>query len=81
MCSYNINGNYSCFENFNTELDKNQNCSNWALQGECSKNPDYMLLNCPISCTKQNLDKKNNKNKKHIESNQKIISGNNKNNV
>lgn len=30
--------------------DKNVYCSYWAKQGECTKNPLYMLHQCPISC-------------------------------
>jgi len=30
--------------------DSNSNCANWASQGECDKNPDYMLDNCCQSC-------------------------------
>merc|ERR1719168_409221 len=30
--------------------DENQNCGNWAASGECESNPDYMLVNCRLSC-------------------------------
>jgi len=30
--------------------DSNQNCASWAENGECKKNPDYMLVNCCKSC-------------------------------
>ena len=30
--------------------DKNQHCKSWALNGECEKNPKYMLFNCSKSC-------------------------------
>ena len=31
--------------------DKNKNCKSWALSGECKKNPKFMVINCPKSCT------------------------------
>ena len=31
--------------------DKNKDCKAWAADGECCKNPDYMLENCPESCS------------------------------
>jgi len=30
--------------------DSNANCAGWAQQGECDKNPNYMLTNCCKSC-------------------------------
>ena len=30
--------------------DENPNCAGWAKQGECSKNPSYMLAHCRASC-------------------------------
>ncbi len=30
--------------------DSNSNCAGWARQGECSKNPGYMLTSCCASC-------------------------------
>ena len=30
--------------------DQNSQCSSWALRGECSNNPGYMLPNCAASC-------------------------------
>src|SRR6056300_321953 len=30
--------------------DKEQECGHWASLGECEKNPNYMLVNCPVSC-------------------------------
>lgn len=30
--------------------DQNENCEFWAANGECEKNPDYMLVNCVASC-------------------------------
>jgi len=30
--------------------DENQSCGNWAASGECEANPDYMLVNCRLSC-------------------------------
>lgn len=32
--------------------DQNENCSFWASIGECSKNPNYMLTSCSLSCSK-----------------------------
>jgi hypothetical protein len=37
--------------------DLNNNCGDWASKGECSKNPDYMLPNCPVSCKDKDKDK------------------------
>ncbi|KAL7444388.1 hypothetical protein ACHAXH_009988 [Discostella pseudostelligera] len=31
--------------------DQNENCADWAAQGECETNPDYMLENCAASCS------------------------------
>jgi len=31
-------------------VDKNSNCSQWASNGECKNNPNYMLQNCAKSC-------------------------------
>ena len=30
--------------------DKNFECPSWAAEGECSKNPAWMLANCALSC-------------------------------
>ena len=30
--------------------DKNKHCKSWASNGECGKNPKYMLFNCSKSC-------------------------------
>ncbi|KAL3876426.1 hypothetical protein ACJMK2_034275 [Sinanodonta woodiana] len=30
--------------------DNNEKCTRWAEDGECSKNPDYMLVKCQRSC-------------------------------
>mmetsp|Transcript_23701 Transcript_23701/g.56124 ORF Transcript_23701/g.56124 Transcript_23701/m.56124 type:complete len:473 (-) Transcript_23701:1027-2445(-) len=30
--------------------DKEEECGTWAKAGECTNNPNYMLVNCPISC-------------------------------
>ena len=32
--------------------DNNKSCSGWAANGECTKNPGYMLVNCKKSCNK-----------------------------
>ncbi|KAL3827323.1 hypothetical protein ACHAXA_005069 [Cyclostephanos tholiformis] len=31
-------------------VDKEPRCPGWAAEGECDKNPDYMLLDCAVSC-------------------------------
>jgi uncharacterized protein YjbI with pentapeptide repeats len=31
-------------------IDLNNNCVNWTIQGECQKNPSYMLERCKKSC-------------------------------
>ena len=28
-------------------------CAGWALQGECTRNPKYMMVTCPRSCKEQ----------------------------
>ncbi|XP_055891856.1 putative tyrosinase-like protein tyr-3 isoform X2 [Biomphalaria glabrata] len=33
-------------------VDKNQNCSSWAVNWECKKNPNFMDVNCRKSCGK-----------------------------
>ena len=30
--------------------DNNANCPRWANRGECTKNSNYMLVNCKKSC-------------------------------
>ena len=30
--------------------DTNEDCPQWAVQGECKNNPNYMLSGCPMSC-------------------------------
>ena len=30
--------------------DQHIECSQWAYEGECYKNPGYVLIHCPISC-------------------------------
>ncbi len=36
------------------ELFTNPNCVYWAGIGECTKNPNYMLPNCPEHCFREN---------------------------
>jgi hypothetical protein len=31
-------------------VDQNENCAEWARQGECQKNEPYMQSSCPKSC-------------------------------
>ena len=31
-------------------IDANERCSSWAAEGECKKNPGYMLTSCRLSC-------------------------------
>lgn len=31
-------------------IDYDGSCSYWAGNGECETNPDYMLVNCKVSC-------------------------------
>ena len=31
-------------------IDTDIQCAYWASQGECQKNPGYMLTSCPLSC-------------------------------
>lgn len=33
--------------------DQHENCNFWAQEGECEKNPGYMLENCAKSCSKK----------------------------
>ena len=30
--------------------DDDYECSDWAYQGECEANPDFMLTSCRLSC-------------------------------
>ena len=32
-------------------MDNNENCEFWAENGECGKNPGYMLSYCQKSCS------------------------------
>ena len=47
ICLYDLDGNLdptlSC-------IDDNNNCAEWAAEGECSSNAGYMLENCKFSC-------------------------------
>lgn len=31
-------------------VNKNSNCQGWADSGECDKNPNWMIPNCPMAC-------------------------------
>lgn len=31
-------------------VDIHESCDRWAESGECTSNPGWMLLNCPVSC-------------------------------
>jgi len=37
-------------KNNELELFTNPNCGSWANNGECDKNPVYMVPNCPNEC-------------------------------
>ena len=59
MSRYSIYGTfYSIIENFDAVWignsgvgqDKNINCRSCASTGECTKNPNYLLPNCSVSC-------------------------------
>lgn len=39
-------------------IDGDERCSGWAIQGECAKNPTYMLATCRKSCKSCADDKK-----------------------
>ena len=42
---------FSAFEDSKKCLDRHPKCKKWALlDGECKKNPDWMMHNCCISC-------------------------------
>jgi hypothetical protein len=41
--------------------DKHQRCGAWREDGECFKNADYMMKECPASCADENYPTKNNK--------------------
>ena len=42
---------FNCINSFLAScVDGNKSCPHWAQSGECSKNPDYMLVNCKKSC-------------------------------
>lgn len=34
-----------------TQVDQSEHCADWASKGECKKNPGYMEINCPVSCS------------------------------
>merc|ERR1719223_1714839 len=36
--------------------NKNDSCSLWAGQGECTKNPTYMKTNCCDACSKDDAE-------------------------
>jgi len=38
------------FEDSKKCLDRHRDCKKWALDGECKKNPDWMMHNCCKSC-------------------------------
>ena len=46
--------------NNNTLTDKNQYCADWARRGECTRNPNYMLPNCALSCSQVTNNNNNN---------------------
>ena len=54
----------SCFEWYkhrrqkypDAPIDKVMDCHNWANQGECGKNAEYMKSNCPESCKDKGYD-------------------------
>mmetsp|Transcript_30320 Transcript_30320/g.45095 ORF Transcript_30320/g.45095 Transcript_30320/m.45095 type:complete len:189 (-) Transcript_30320:1658-2224(-) len=31
-------------------VDKDEECSNWADNGDCATNPTFMIAKCPVSC-------------------------------
>jgi hypothetical protein len=31
-------------------MNEHENCAMWARNGECPKNPDYMMATCRLSC-------------------------------
>ena len=31
-------------------IDGDERCTAWAAEGECKKNPGYMLTSCRLSC-------------------------------
>lgn len=45
ICAQNCNNTFCC-----DCTDNNNECYNWAIKGECIKNPNYMLKNCKKSC-------------------------------
>ena len=53
-----------CAEKDSYFSDKNKDCKVWSYNGECKKNPDYMLTECALSCRK--LKYKNFKPKKTL---------------
>ena len=40
----------------NQKQDLNQYCPDWANNGECDRNRDWMLPNCAKSCEKKKYD-------------------------
>lgn len=41
--------------NTSPDPDNDSNCSEWAQNGECNKNPEFMKINCKYSCLKIEL--------------------------
>ena len=40
----------SCMFGKTAMQDNRQECNDWAAAGECTENPVFIHLNCPISC-------------------------------
>ena len=39
-----------CMQHVRMCNDKSTDCPNWARDGECAENADFMAQNCPLSC-------------------------------
>ena len=31
-------------------VDEHDTCSSWASEGDCTSNPEWMAIKCPVSC-------------------------------
>ena len=43
----------SCAEIVVDPAGETEQCAGWAAQGECTRNPTYMITTCPKNCAEQ----------------------------
>ena len=51
----NMNCQQACNDHPLTEAGEPEQCIGWAAQGECTRNPKFMMHDCPKSCREQRL--------------------------